>query len=93
MAAAKAQVRMVVHGRVQGVGFRFAALHEARGLGLTGLVRNLADGTVEIVAEGERHTLEMLAAWARQGPRAARVSKVEEEWSEYAARWRDFEVH
>jgi acylphosphatase len=92
MAAGKAQLRIVVHGRVQGVGFRFATIHKARGLGLTGCVHNLADGTVEIVAEGERRTLEMLVAWARQGPRAARVSQVEEEWSDYAGKWTDFGV-
>jgi acylphosphatase len=43
-------------------------------------------------AEGERSRLEMLVAWAHQGPRAARVAKVEEEWSEYAEKWDDFNV-
>lgn len=92
MAAAKAQVRVVIHGRVQGVGFRFATVHEARALGLTGCVRNLADGSVEVQAEGERSRLQMLVAWSHQGPRAARVTKVEEEWSEYAGKWDDFKV-
>ncbi len=93
MGSGKAQVRLIVHGRVQGVGFRFATLHEARRLGLGGTVRNLADGTVEIRAEGERAKLAMLAAWAHQGPRGARVTKVEEEWSEYGGNWQGFEVH
>jgi acylphosphatase len=92
MAPGKAQVRIIVHGRVQGVGFRFATLHQARGLGLGGTVRNLADGTVEIRAEGERRNVEMLVAWAWQGPRGARVTKVEEEWSEYGGNWHGFEV-
>ncbi len=93
MAAAKAQVRLVVHGRVQGVGFRFATVHEARALGLTGCVRNLVNGSVEMRAEGERARLEMLVAWAHSGPRAAHVIKVEEEWSDYGGKWDDFEVH
>ena len=52
MTADKAQVRIVVRGRVQGVGFRYAATQEARGLGLTGWVRNLPDGRVEIAGRG-----------------------------------------
>jgi acylphosphatase len=92
MTSAKAQVRLVIYGRVQGVGFRFATAHEARSLGLTGCVRNQANGSVEVRAEGERGRLGMLVAWAHQGPRAARVTRVEEEWSEYEGKWDDFEV-
>jgi acylphosphatase len=76
-----ARLRMVVSGRVQGVFFRGSTAAEARALGLAGYARNLADGTVEIVAEGGRDALEMLAAWARRGPRAARVDQVLIEWS------------
>jgi acylphosphatase len=92
MAADKAQVRMVVRGRVQGVFFRAATAQEARGLGLNGWVRNRADGAVEIRAEGARRNLEMLVVWANQGPPAARVADVEVEWSEYAGTWNGFEV-
>jgi acylphosphatase len=92
MAADLAQVRVVVDGRVQGVFFRAAAAREARGLGLSGWVRNLPNGQVEIVAEGERKTLEMLVAWAPQGPPAARVTDVEVEWSEYVGKFSGFEV-
>ncbi len=92
MAADKAQVRIVVRGRVQGVFFRAATAQEARGLGLGGWVRNRADGAVEIRAEGARRNLEMLVVWAHQGPPAARVADVEVEWKEYAANWRDFDV-
>jgi acylphosphatase len=79
MAADKAQVRIVVRGRVQGVFFRSATAQEGRGLGLCGWVRNRPDGTVEIRAEGARGNLEMLLAWAHQGPLAARVTGVEVE--------------
>ena len=78
-----ARLRILVHGRVQGVFFRHAAAEEARSLGLRGWVKNLASGDVEIVAEGPRRELKILAAWANQGPRLARVTGVEEEWSDY----------
>lgn len=81
--AGLARLRMLVHGRVQGVFFRHAAAEEARELALRGWVKNLANGDVEIVAEGPRRELKILAAWANQGPRLARVTAVEEEWSEY----------
>ena len=92
MAVDKAQVRLVVDGRVQGVFFRATAAREARRLGLSGWVRNLPDGRVEIVAEGERKALEMLIAWGHQGPPAARVTDVEVEWSEYVGKFSSFEV-
>jgi len=74
---------MLVHGRVQGVFFRQATADEARALGLRGWVRNLVNGDVEIMAEGPRRELKILAAWANQGPRMARVTGVDEEWLEY----------
>jgi acylphosphatase len=92
MAADKAQVRVVVRGRVQGVFFRAATAQEARGLGLSGWVRNRTDGSVEIRAEGAHRNLEMLLAWAHQGPPAARVEDVEVEWVEYGGKWHGFEV-
>jgi acylphosphatase len=78
-----ARLRMLVHGRVQGVFFRQAAAQEASSMGLRGWVRNLANGDVEIVAEGPRRELRILAAWAHQGPRRAHVTGVDEEWSNY----------
>jgi acylphosphatase len=78
-----ARLRMLVHGRVQGVFYRQAAAEQARELGLRGWVKNLANGDVEIVAEGPRRELKILAARANQGPPLARVTGVEEEWSEY----------
>jgi acylphosphatase len=66
-----------VSGRVQGVGFRYAALNEAQRLGLAGWVRNLADGRVEVLAQGEAARLERFHAWLQQGPPGARVTAVE----------------
>lgn len=69
--------RFRVSGRVQGVGFRYAALDEARWLGLRGWVRNLPDGRVEVLAQGEAALLDQLYAWLQQGPPAAQVTRVE----------------
>lgn len=68
--------RFLISGRVQGVAFRASTRDAARGLGLTGFVRNLSDGQVEVVACGELSRLEQLEGWLHQGPRWARVEKV-----------------
>ncbi|HEY2484020.1 MAG TPA: acylphosphatase [Candidatus Binataceae bacterium] len=86
------QLRMIVSGRVQGVGFRYTARDEAQDLGLKGWVRNRPSGEVEIVAEGREDVLKMLAAWAHLGPPAAHVSRVHEEWSEYSGQFADFRI-
>jgi acylphosphatase len=78
-----ARAHLHVSGRVQGVGYRFSAIDEARRLGLRGWVRNLPDGRVEAEAEGERTEVEALVAWCRRGPPAAQVDDVEVEWSPY----------
>jgi acylphosphatase len=76
--AERARARAVVSGRVQGVGFRAAAVDEADRLGgLAGWVRNLPDGRVELLCEGPRPAVEALVAWCRRGPRFARVEAVE----------------
>lgn len=69
-----------VRGRVQGVVFRASAVEEAERLGVTGTVRNLPDGAVEVVATGAQADVERLVAWCRQGPRWARVEDLELEW-------------
>ncbi len=74
---AAARVELIIVGRVQGVFYRASACDKARELGLAGYARNLDDGAVEIVAEGEEGRLERLLAWCRIGPPAARVTRVE----------------
>ena len=69
--------RVVVHGRVQGVFFRDTTRRMARSRGLAGWVRNLPDGTVEAVFEGEPDPVESMADWCGQGPRGASVERVE----------------
>jgi acylphosphatase len=69
--------RVIVHGRVQGVWFRGSTQAEARAAGVAGWVRNRADGTVEAVFEGSEESVGRLVAWCGQGPRGARVARVE----------------
>ena len=71
----------MVHGDVQGVGFRWFVMRTARQLGLSGWVRNQPDGTVELVAEGNRAELEGLLQAARRGPSHAHVTDVDVGWS------------
>jgi len=65
-----------ISGRVQGVGFRDALLREARRLGVTGWVRNRANGSVEAVLQGSPAAVEKTIGWARRGPPAALVAAV-----------------
>ena len=87
-----ASVRLIVHGYVQGVYFRDFTSRQAIELGLTGYVRNLSEGTVEVQAEGERKQLEKLISHLKVGPPAAKVTKVVTNWSEYTGRYSSFSV-
>jgi acylphosphatase len=81
-----------VTGRVQGVGFRYFVLERARALSLTGYVRNEYDGSVEIVAEGPRMSLERFVDQLREGPRSASVKAVATDWSEPRSEFSEFGV-
>jgi acylphosphatase len=70
------RAHIILTGVVQGVGFRMYAQRQARSLGLRGYVRNLPDGGVEMVAEGDDAAVERLIAWARVGPPSAEVDDV-----------------
>ncbi len=87
-------VRLVakVIGEVQGVSFRYYTFQQARTLGLSGYVRNLADGTVEVVAEGEPGAVENLLSWLRIGPPSAHVERVQFQWEQARGGLRGFEV-
>ena len=80
-----------VCGRVQGVGFRYSAIREARLLGVDGWVRNVADGDVEVWAEGRPEKLARFFAWLHRGPQYARVDSVEKEDKEPMG-YSDFDV-
>jgi acylphosphatase len=75
------RMRVLVSGRVQGVGYRAFVVRFARALGLHGSVRNLPTGQVEVIAEGDEPSLSHLLSLLRQGPPASRVTDVQAEWS------------
>ena len=77
--------RFIVRGRVQGVGFRWFVEREAHIIQIAGWVRNNADGSVEVLAQGTRDQLLGLRSRLREGPRAARVDNVEESEAKPAA--------
>jgi acylphosphatase len=76
----RVRARIRVTGLVQGVFYRQSTAREAVRLGLSGAVRNLSDGSVEVDAEGARSAVEALVTWCRQGPPSARVEELEVAW-------------
>lgn len=81
---ARSRMVALVSGKVQGVGYRAFVAQQARQLTLSGQAENLADGRVEVVAEGERADLDQLLHVLRRGPKFARVAQVEVMWAEPA---------
>ncbi len=88
----RARLHFLVSGTVQGVFFRGTGQREALILGLTGWIRNLDDGRVECVAEGEREGLERLLEWAGRGPAGAVVEKIDFKWEKATGEFRDFKI-
>jgi acylphosphatase len=70
-------LRLVIHGRVQGVFFRDSMRHEAQRLGVAGWVRNLNDGTVEAALQGAPDAVDAIVRWAHRGPQHANVERVD----------------
>ncbi len=86
-------VQAIVSGRVQAVGFRQGCRQMAKSLGLVGWVRNLADGRVEVFAQGDPHELDRLVTWLWSGPAAAEVIGVESNMVAVDQTLRDFFIH
>ena len=82
----------MVHGRVQGVGFRYTAREAALDFGVAGWVRNLPDGAVEIVAQGPPAAVARMTAWAHRGPRHASVDGVRVDTFAVSPDLRGFEI-
>ncbi|GAK60245.1 probable acylphosphatase [Candidatus Vecturithrix granuli] len=89
---AKIGRHLYVSGRVQGVAFRYSAIRQAHLLGVTGWVKNVFDGRVELLIEGDDAAVREMTAWCYQGPRAAHVTEVEEEILPYSGKYPSFEV-
>jgi len=85
-------LHMLIGGRVQGVAFRYFTRETARSLGLRGFVRNLPDGRVEVLAQGDSQALERLARFLEQGPPLAVVGPVETRWTDEPEACPDFTV-
>jgi acylphosphatase len=83
---------VVVHGRVQGVGFRYFLLKQAQFMGIKGWTKNLADGGVETMALGDESALERFLQVIRKGPVGSRVESVEVQWPEGSFEFHDFEI-
>lgn len=81
-----------VRGLVQGVNFRWFAQRRANALGLGGFVRNLPDGSVQVVAEGDRETIELLLQSLREGPSHASVESVDTAWGTPNGEFHRFEI-
>ena len=88
----RARAHILVSGLVQGVFFRAHTTEEAKRLGLTGWVRNLPDGRVEAVFEGEKEKIQEMIRWAKKGPKFATVDKVDIEWQEYQGEYNNFKI-
>lgn len=84
--------RFIVRGRVQGVGFRYFAVQAAQRAGVVGTVRNLADGSVEAIAEGTETALDKFHIDLRRGPAFSRVTSVDEQEMTPAGRYTGFDV-
>ena len=92
MGSPEARLEAIVHGIVQGVNFRWYTRQQATRLNVVGYVRNRWDGTVEVVAEGQRKDLETLLAWLHEGPRSAVVERVDAQWGEPTGEFSRFEI-
>jgi len=87
------QIRALISGKVQGVGFRDFTMRNARRIGgIKGYVKNLEDGRVELVAEGHKFDLDILVRRIERGPRAAKVEKVEKEERSFSGKYKQFEI-
>ena len=88
----KIRAHVYVNGKVQGVFFRSETEYEAVKRNVCGWVRNLPDGRVEAVFEGEKEAAEALVEFCRRGPRGARVSEVEVQWEDYKGEFKRFRI-
>lgn len=89
---AKGRVHLVIHGKVQGVFYRASARERAEEFGLVGWVRNNRDGSVEVVAEGEKEDLREFIAWCHRGPSHSIVRDVSVEWEECSGQFSEFTI-
>ena len=88
----KARAHVLISGRVQGVAYRYFAEKYAKSFGITGWVKNLYDGRVEVLAEGDRNDLDCFLARLKEGPRLALIEDFDVTWEEFANEFQDFQI-
>jgi acylphosphatase len=89
----KVRVHIIVRGKVQGVYFRQNAQRVCNGYGVTGWVRNLEDGSVETILEGDKNFVEDAISWFKMGPPSAHVEKIELRYDRYSGEFQDFKIN
>ena len=88
----KEQRHIRIHGKVQGVGYRFFATRVARRLGLKGFIQNNRDGSVDATVEGEKSAIDEWIEELKEGPRYAEVTKIDQEMRDFSGKLPDFDV-
>ena len=88
----KKLIKLVIRGKVHGVGFRFACMEAAYRLGVKGFVRNKSDGSVYVEAEGNEDNLNLFRQWCQKGPLWAKVNEIEEEVSISTKDYESFDI-
>ena len=83
---------MIASGRVQGVFFRQNTFNKAKELGVFGWVKNLSDGRLEAVFEGEKKKVGEIVNWAKKGPVSAKVNDIKVKWQEYKGEFKGFKL-
>lgn len=86
------RAHVIIRGYVQGVWFRASTRDEAMRIGVAGWVRNLSDGSVEALFEGEKKKVEEIVGWCHKGPSGAQVSNVEISWEPFKREYQNFTI-
>ncbi|QLB12905.1 acylphosphatase [Bisgaardia hudsonensis] len=82
----------IIYGRVQGVGFRYFTWKEAIRLGIKGSVKNLSDGSVQVIVQGNKDNIDLFREWLKQGPRTASVKQVLEQDYDKTTQYIEFSI-
>ena len=88
----KSRIHIFVSGKVQGVFFRENTRKKAAEFGLSGFVRNLPNGKVEAVFEGDKEKIEKIIQWIKKGPETAQIENIEIDWQNYQEEFINFEI-
>ena len=88
----KVRAHAIISGRVQGVFFRMETKRAADRIGVYGWVRNLRDGTVDAIFEGNQDQVDTILAWCKEGPPNAQVSDVKLDWQDYSGEFSGFDI-